>query len=359
MMKLHWEGIFASLGEGLLILDLKERITAINPALERLTGLSSDSFTGKGLADFFGQDSEYTRMIRHALQELRTTTVRELHWLRKDGKKTVFDLSISPRLNEDESQEGWIIAFRDMTRLHQLQEEIRKNDRLAMLGTLAAGLAHEIKNPLSGIKGAAQLLKRENAGSGSVEFLEIIIKETERVDRLVNDLLSLTKPRSMTLQPVNLNQLIDSVVLLERESLGARSIQVSREFDPSMPPVLGDEGELFKVFLNFMKNAVEAIPNGEGHIWLRSRIETNFKIRGEEENRPTHVVVAEIQDNGEGIQKENLDKIFTPLFTTKEKGYGLGLPIAQRIIQEHGGQIRINSERGKGTRVQIYLRSCL
>lgn len=353
----RWEEIFDSLGDGLIILDIGERLIGINPAAERITGFSAESVLGLTLEEAFPQNEPIIKILRPSFKEVQTSTLREVPWKGKGNERETVDLSSTPLIDEEGHLNGWILLLRDITPLKNLEEEIRKADRLAMMGTLAAGLAHEIKNPLGGIRGAAQLLAREKLSPESVECLNIIIKEVDRVDRLIGQLLTFSKPKSLTLEPLNLNALLDATLLLQKEPLEARRIRIVREFDPSLPPVLANSGGLSQVFLNFIKNAMEAIPDHQGEIRIKSRVMTNFKIKGVEGKKPSRMILAEIHDNGIGISKEDLEKIFTPFFTTKEKGYGLGLAITQRVINEHGGIIRVSSEKGKGTTVQVFLRS--
>lgn len=353
-----WEEIFASLGDGLIVLNTERRVIGINPAAERMAGFSAELVLGHPLEEAFSENSQVLKMLGPSFREGRTTTLREVPWRGKREEKAIVDLSATPHLDEEGELVGWILVFRDITPIKNLEEEVRKGDRLAMMGTIAAGLAHEIKNPLGGIKGAAQLLAREKLSPGLSECLDIIVKETERVDRLVSQLLTFSKPKSLSVGPVNLNELLDSILRLQREPLERKKIRLVREFDPSLPPVLGDGDQLYQVFLNFIKNAMEAIPNGGGEICIKSRLMMNFKIKGGEGMKPVPMILAEIHDNGTGISKDDLEKIFTPFFTTKEKGTGLGLAIAQRVVHEHGGIIRVRSEKDHGTSMQIYLRSC-
>ncbi len=353
----QWEEIFASLGDGLVILDSEARLIGINPAAEHLTGCSGESVLGYLLDQAFPENAKVLEMLKRPLDEGRVMTLRELPWQRRHGEKATIDLSVTPLIGEEGNLAGWILLFRDVTPVKNLEEEVRKADRLAMMGTIAAGLAHEIKNPLGGIKGAAQLLSREKLSPDSVECLGIIIKEADRVDRLVSQLLAFTRPKGLSLEPINLNELLNSILLLQQKPFEERNIRLLREFDPSLPPVLGDSEQLTQTFLNFVKNAMEAIPPEGGKIRVKSRLMTNFKIKGAEKTKASRMILAEIQDSGAGISKEDLEKIFTPFFTTKEKGFGLGLALAQRVIHEHGGLIRVTSEGDRGTTVQVFLRS--
>lgn len=358
----QWEEIFASLGDGIVVLNQQKRLTGINPAAESITGFSAESILGHLVNEAFAgnrtTNERILEMLGPAFQEGKTLTLREVSWAGRSGKSAFVDLSVTPLVSDEGDLNGWVLVFRDVTPLKKLEEDIRKADRLAMMGTLAAGLAHEIKNPLGGIRGAAQLLERENLAPDSRECLGIIVREVDRVNRLVNELLSFTKPKEISFEEVNLNELLDSLCLLQKNPLREKGIRVTREFDPSLPLVWGNTDQLRQVFLNCFNNAMEAIPHRGGEIRLGSRFITNYRIKEVDGKKLARMVMAEIQDNGVGVKNEDYDKLFTPFFTTKESGYGLGLSLAHRVVQEHGGSIQFRSEPGKGTTIQIFLRSC-
>lgn len=357
-----WEEIFTSFGDGLVVLETTNdrRVIGINPAAELTTGFSAEAVLGVPLGEAFSENGKVLRQLDPIFQAGGAITLREVPWNRRHGARATVDLSMTPLIGDTGEHSGWILVFRDVTPLKKLEEEVRKADRLGMMGTIAAGLAHEIKNPLGGIKGAAQLLEREASSPEATECLQIIIRETERVDRLVGRLLALTKPKELDLQPVNINEILDSLLLLEKETARGRKIRIVREFDPSLPPVLGDPDDLRQALLNFIKNAIEAVDGktkGKGELRVRSRLVTAFKVKKSDGRRTSRMIMIEIRDNGEGMTPEDLEKAFTPFFTTKDSGAGLGMAIAQRIVNEHGGAVRVESEKGKGTTVQVSLRS--
>jgi two-component system nitrogen regulation sensor histidine kinase GlnL len=358
-----WDTIFASFGDGLVILDTGGNVIAMNPAAETITGFSAESTLGLPLSEAFPRNNDVFEKLEAALRAGSALTLREMPWSGHGRSRAVVDLSATPLTDDDGELSGWILVFRDMTPVKKLEEEVRKADRLAMMGTIAAGLAHEIKNPLGGIKGAAQLLTRETLSPESAEYLQIIVKEADRVNRLVNQLLTFSRPKDLKLDRVNINELIDALLILQKEPIAKRGIRVVREFDPSLPPVLGDADELKQVFLNFIVNASDAVaerhPGGGGEIRFKTRMVNNFKIKGAEGPKTWRMVSAEIRDNGTGIKQDDVGKIFTPFFTTKEKGYGLGLAVTQRVIHEHGGAVNLTTEEGVGTTFQVLLRSSL
>jgi two-component system nitrogen regulation sensor histidine kinase GlnL len=243
---------------------------------------------------------------------------------------------------------GTILVLRDLTNIRELEDAVRHADRLSALGTLAAGLAHEIKNPLGGIKGAAQLLDLElPADSELRDNVRVMVKEVERVNRIVEELLALASPRKLALGKVNLHQVLGDIVTLQKRAAAGRQITFQQQFDPSIPPILGDEGLLTQLFLNLVKNAVEAVESG-GTVRVASRVISDYSMTQKGERR-SRMVAVDVGDDGPGIPKEQLENLFTPFFTTKAKGTGLGLPICQKIVSEHRGMIRVESEVGHGT----------
>ncbi|QQR79750.1 MAG: PAS domain-containing protein [Deltaproteobacteria bacterium] len=356
ILKLRWEEIFNSFGEGLMILNEELHLVGINPTAEQLIGTSADQLLGYTLEQAFPENEKTIRLLENSFEEGGGANLREVSWMNRKREHLTIDLLSTPLINDDGVWMGWIVAIRDLTPLKKLQEEIRRADRLATMGTLASGLAHEIKNPLGGIRGAAQLLQRDKLSEESQEYLQIIIKESDRVNHLITELLTFAKPKNLQMVPVNLNELLDATISLESLRTEKKT-KFIREYDPSIPPVLADPNSLKQVLINMIKNASEALPDKGGEIRIRSRIDNNYKIRESMGERSSRMVVAEIMDNGVGIPKENLEKIFTPFFTTKDQGHGLGLAMSQRIINEHGGFLRMESQEGKGTTVQIILRS--
>jgi two-component system nitrogen regulation sensor histidine kinase GlnL len=222
------------------------------------------------------------------------------------------------------------------------------------MGTLAAGLAHEIRNPLGGIKGAAQLLRRSLDGPSQLrEYTDIMIREVDRVNQLIEQLLDLSGPAQLTLAPINIHQLLDDVLLLEGQTVNAENTAIRKIFDPSLPPIRGDRARLTQVFLNIVKNAFQAMERG-GTLTITTRLETDFHIR-EQGTARNRLIWIDIADEGTGIKDEDLPHIFSPFFTTKNNGSGLGLATSYGIVKEHGGLIRVETEEGKGTTFKVSL----
>ncbi|MEJ2201009.1 MAG: ATP-binding protein, partial [Desulfuromonadaceae bacterium] len=220
--------------------------------------------------------------------------------------------------------------------------------------TLAAGLAHEIKNPLGGIKGATQLMDMELPESSPLrEYTEVMIREVERVNSIIEELMDLARPRPPQWSAVNLSKILGSIVLLQKEAHQEKHLEFQLDLDPSIPPLRGDESLLTRLFLNLIKNAAVAIVE-QGRITVVTKIEPNYHLT-KPGSRPIPMIVIEIQDNGKGIAPEILEQIFTPFYTTKNKGSGLGLATCQKIVSEHEGFLKVDSTPGKGTLFSVSL----
>jgi two-component system nitrogen regulation sensor histidine kinase GlnL len=347
--------VLENMEEAVVAIDDTERIVLFNPAAQICTGYSDRQALQRPLEDLFGTSADFLRLVRTALQTGRSITSHEdilLH--RSSAPPMPVGLSASPLFDRKGDQEGAVIILRDHSQIRELEETVRQADRLAMLGTLAAGLAHEIKNPLGGIKGAAQLLNLELPPDNPMrEYTQVMTREVNRVNDLIEELLDLTRPRPKQLSEVNLSRILADQVLMQKQSHPDKEISYQLQLDPSIPPIRGDENLLSRMFLNLLKNAAEAIA-GEGNITVTSRIAGQY-LYNKPGERPVPMVTVEIQDNGPGIPAEELDRIFTPFFTTKNRGCGLGLAICQKIINEHQGSLRVSSQHQQGTTFTISL----
>ncbi len=347
--------VLENMEEAVIAIDDAELIVLFNPAAQICTGYSERQALQRPLADLFGSSAELLRLVRAALQSGRSITSHEdilLH--RPLAAPLPVGLSASPLFTRKGEQEGVVVILRDHSQIRELEETVRQADRLAMLGTLAAGLAHEIKNPLGGIKGAAQLLNLELPPENPLrEYTRVMTREVNRVNDLIEELLDLTRPRPTQLSEVNLSRILADQVLLQKESHPDKQISYQMQLDPSIPPIRGDETLITRLFLNLLKNAGEAI-EGAGTIIITSRIAGQYLFNKPGE-RPVPMVMVEIQDNGPGIPPDELDRIFTPFFTTKTKGCGLGLAICQKIINEHQGSLRVASQLDQGTTFTVTL----
>ncbi len=224
--------------------------------------------------------------------------------------------------------------------LFQTEEHLRRADRLSALGELSAGMAHEIRNPLGSIKGAAEILRDDyGPGEPKFEFIQILLKETDRLNGIVQEFLSFARPKPPELQETDINGVIESVLTLTAQPLRKAGVVLRKELDPAIGPRNLDAGLLKQAFLNLVLNAVQAMPEG-GTLTVMSA------LRGD-------LLEVSVADTGVGIPSEDRKKLFSPFFTTKEGGTGLGLAITYRIVENHRGTIDVESEPGKGARFTV------
>lgn len=349
-----YANVIDSVGDGVIVLDREGRVILLNPVAEELAGVSRRISLGHSFAVLFREDTLLLEMADKSAVSGMSISDHENIVLKRGGRITPLSVTVSPLLLGDGSRVGTIVLLKDLTNIRELEAAVRKADRLSTIGTLAAGLAHEIKNPLGGIRGAAQLLEMELAEDDELrECTRVVLKEVQRVNRIVEELLDLASPRSLNLTGVNLHKILAHIVFLQQQATGGKSINFQRHLDPSIPPILADEGRLTQLFLNLIKNAVEAVGES-GVISISSRVVAEYSMTQKGERR-SRMVAVEIGDDGPGIPPEEMESLFTPFYTTKERGTGLGLAICQKIVAEHRGMIRVESQEGRGTTFTIML----
>ena len=351
--QISWEQILANLDDGVIALDADGKIIFFNEASEVLTDISTAAATGQRLEQIFKREPWLVDLVRRTHPPRQKRARGEGDFISRWGRKIPVGVTVSPLQDRHGHFVGTILLLRDIKRRKELEEDLKRADRLVLMGTLGAGLAHEIRNPLGGIKGAAQLLRRSVDGNPSVrEFTEIMIREVDRVNQLIEQLLDLSRPAELDLAPLNIHEVLEDVLLLESQTLGEKDLQIKKWFDPSLPPIRGDRARLTQVFLNLVKNAFQAMERGA--LAVTTRVETDYHVR-EQGTAPNRFIWVDLADEGMGIREEDLPHIFSPFFTTKNNGTGLGLATCYRIIKEHGGTIRVESTEGKGSTFKVSL----
>ena len=349
-----YANIIDSVGDGVIVLDAELRITLMNPAAEEITAVSRRQAQDQPFASFFKGEAILLDMVGKTAATGMTISDYENIVLKKGGHTTPVSATTSPLITDSGEQIGTILVLRDLTNIRELEQAVRQADRLSSLGTLAAGLAHEIKNPLGGIRGAAQLLERElPEESEQRDYTRVVLKEVQRVNRIVEELLDLAAPRRLTLAPVNLHKVLGDLLLLQKRGTDGRQITFQQQFDPSIPSILADEALLAQLFLNLIRNAVEAVEEA-GTVRVTSRVLSDYSMTQKGERR-ARIVAIEVSDDGPGIREDIRENLFTPFFTTKAKGTGLGLAICHKIVAEHRGMIKVESSPGKGTTFTVML----
>ncbi len=349
-LRSYHEDLLSSLQDGVIILDPDGRIVSVNQATEELTGFSHSQLAGRPLNEMFPPPSPLAALTQKTVAMNRSHADFDAPVLRADG--TLLTVSTVVSLVSDPTGEnrGIVLVLRDLSRVRDMEEQLRRSDRLAALGVLAAGVAHEVRNPLVGIRAAAQLMEGEPDFPPTLrEFTGIIIREVDRLNRIVGELLTFAGTRPLQRQACNINRILEEALGLLESALQGGRVTVVRRYDPEVPAVSGDPERLLQVFLNLVRNGIEAMTSG-GELSVRSRFERVAPQCG-----GRAAAVAEISDRGPGIPPEVRQQLFNPFFTTKDVGTGLGLPISVRIVEEHGGAIEVQSRTGEGTTFRVLL----
>jgi two-component system, NtrC family, nitrogen regulation sensor histidine kinase GlnL len=349
-----WEQILSSLEDGVITVDPTGKIVFFNEAAETLTEISAANARRSTLEHLFRREPWLMDLTRKTQPPRQESARGEGDFVTRRGRKTPVSVTASPLRDTAGNFIGSILLLRDDKHRKELEEDLKRADRLALMGTLAAGLAHEVRNPLGGIKGAAQLLRRAVEGDTALRaYTDIMMREVDRVNQLIEQLLDLSRPWQVDFAALNIHEILEEVLLLEAQSAPEKSITVRKNFDPSLPPVKGDRAQLTQVFLNLVKNAYQAMQPG-GNLTLATRLETDYHVRAQGRHRSRFIWV-DITDDGAGIKEDVLPHIFSPFFTTKNSGTGLGLATCYRIINAHGGLIRVESTERRGTTFKVSL----
>jgi two-component system nitrogen regulation sensor histidine kinase GlnL len=337
--------ILDNLTTAVLTFDADLRLTSINPAGEMLFEISAKKAVGQTLAELLPHARLATRTLNQTLESRHPVTARGVP-LKLPGHRTItVDCTVTPLT--DAGPDALLVELTQVDRLLRLARDENMLERQAANRAVMRGLAHEIKNPLGGLRGAAQLLERELPDKALKEYTRIIIHEADRLRNLVDRMMGPHKP--LKKKPVNIHEILEHVrkLMLVEVPVG---LSLERDYDPSLPEFEGEPEQLIQAVLNIVRNSAEAIQH-KGVIHLRTGIERSFTIG---QKRRRLVLRADIEDNGPGIPEEIQEHIFYPMVTAKPGGTGLGLSIAQDIVAKHGGLIECHSRPGH-TVFSIYL----
>jgi signal transduction histidine kinase len=277
---------------------------------------------------------------------------RKEGWMKKkDHTEFPVGFTINNHLSVRGEKIGKIVVFRDLTNVYKIQEEILRMDRLVSLGKLASGIAHELRNPLAGIKTTAQALGEEMSGDDSRrEYLNRITKEIDRLNDLLKTFFSFAKPQNLNLVHCHIKDIINEIIPFLIKEIADKGIRFIETYHPQLPKVQVDKTQMHQVFLNLFLNAIQAMPNG-GELKIQASPILSTSVEGFKQN----FIKVVISDTGRGIPPHIVQKIFDPFFTTKPKGIGLGLSITYQIIKKHGGTVKVESQWEKGTSFIINL----
>jgi len=340
-----------NLRTGVLAITRQGRVAAMNDMAYRVLGLGQRrTDVGRPFTEVLHDCPEVCRVLQQAFETDDLPNRAEMR-LRKSGRAVGYTLS---RVQDDEGcLVGATLFFKDLTRVEQIEERGRLRDRLAALGEMAAAIAHEVKNPLASIEVMAGVLKRQlSTQPEALETLDDIIKEAKMANAIVVEVLEFVRPIQLQVERVGLDEVLkDSITLAEgQKRRGAVTIKTA--LDPAVSDLLADPHQLRQMFSNLLANAFEAL-GGEGHVDIRSTLVPDDELNGPEDPAPQ--VSIEVRDNGPGISADDLERIFSPFFTTKPQGTGLGLAIVRKVVDAHDGRIDAVSAPGRGASFKVTL----
>ncbi|PZM63192.1 sensor histidine kinase [Paenibacillus dendritiformis] len=339
-MKEHLESFINQSNDAIHVTDLQGQVKRVNQAFVDMFGWTEEEVVGRPLPTLPESAMEEERRSEAALVDGQSVSNRETTRLTKDGRLLDVSVSTSPIYDENGQRIAWASITRDMTSRKRMEELLRRSEKLTTVGQLAAGVAHEIRNPLTTLRGFLQLQQQTKRVNTS--HVELMLSELERINLIVSEFLILAKPQAVRFQPKDVRLIMNSVLSLLDSQANLHNIEFVKRFDEDVPLVDCEENQLKQVFINIMKNAMEAMPGG-------GEIELIVEARG------AASVIVIIKDYGIGIPAEDLSRLGDPFFTNKEKGTGLGLMVSQRIIHSHRGCIDITSELNRGTQVMVTL----
>jgi PAS domain S-box-containing protein len=335
--------------DGVYLQNLEKKIVHANDAFSKILGLPQEQIINKTFVEIFSQSN---LALANELGKLNFEIDKEQIFNHYTGEK--LRIKISPLYDAFDKVSGHLVIIRDITNVIQREREMARTEQLTLIGELAAGLAHELRNPLAGIQGAMDILiERKEKNDPDKLVLENARQEVWRIDEAIKNLIERSRLRAMKLVPNSLAKVAKSAVMLAQDQIAAnvKNNKIQVAYLPSLDPMIIsiDAAQIEDAILNLILNSIEAIENsehnGEVTVKLSKEIGRNF----------SEEAVVEVTDNGRGIPKEHLAKIFNPFFSTKLYGTGLGLAAVRRILRAHNGRVEVTSIEGKGSTFKLYI----
>ena len=343
--------ILQSVGSGVITFNQHRLITTFNLAAARILDFPQEEAIGKSCEELFGKENEISRFLEDAMERQQAIAREECSLRRRSGERIWVGVSTSLLRNPQDQAIGTTLVFSDLTEIKRLQEQVELKKRLSALGEMSAGLAHEMRNFMGTIMGFTRLLsKKFEADDPKQRMVEAILSELQAMDRLMDDLLSYARTTDLNLSPLELEPLLRRIALQALTQAGEPKPKLTLSILPDLTRVKLDEIQARQAFTNLIQNAIEAMPHGGD---LRVVVGIRSIGRAPSMHSTKEIEIA-ISDTGVGIPKDQMERIFLPFFTTKEKGTGLGLAIVHKIVLSHNGRIEVDSQEGVGTTFRIY-----
>jgi two-component system sensor histidine kinase AtoS len=357
--------VLASMTNGLVTLNMEGRIIKWNEMAVRITGYPVDEVEGRLCQELFAKTPPFLRILLDGIQGKGVCWERGVSFVRPDGREVPLEINTSLLEDEDGQTTGLLGIFRDLSLVRELEQRLRRADRLAAVGRMAAMVAHEIKNPLVALKTFVDMVPRRAKDPAFIaRFQDIVPKEVDRVNAIMEELLELSRPPRIAPRPLHVHEVIARCVALYEQQAAERGITIVQELEPALAQVRADSAYLARAVGNLAINAIQAmtaggrltIRTGSGVPWQSTLGETMTHLDlGTAADAAQSFVFIALADTGTGMTPEQLDSLFTPFFTTKEKGTGLGLALTHKIIEEHQGHLHVESQFGVGSTFTILL----
>ncbi|HVF57468.1 MAG TPA: ATP-binding protein [Pyrinomonadaceae bacterium] len=338
------ERIVESIRSGVVTTDLERRIYTVNAAAEEMTGYAAEDLRGQDVSILFGDIGVQIEDSMRAAREGHASPRYEAECLTSEGFRVRLGYSISPLFSERDETTGLVITFQDLTDVRAMEETSRRQERLSAVGRVAAGIAHEIRNPLAAMRGSIQVLRSEmSPDSAQAELMEIVLRESDRLNRIITDFLTYARPRTVSLADTDLREPLSETFALLRHSPEIGDGQTLEEVLPEEPVYAQADAEGIKqVFWNLARNALKAMPEGG-------------RLRAELQNADDRRVRITFTDTGRGMSPAQVERLFEPFSSSTTGGTGLGLSIVYQIVRDHGGTINVRSREGHGTTITVEL----
>lgn len=358
-LKMETDEILQNIHSGLITIDTTGRVVYFNLAAQAILGYKSSEVIGKNCFEVFkDRMSNLAEGIWDSLKINKRINRKEVVITNLAGKRIPLGLSTSILKNEKSESQGVIAIFQDLSEFKILEEKLRAKDRLAAVGELSAGIAHEIRNPLASISGSVEVLKDELPLDGeNAKLMELIIKETNRLNEILTEFLNFARIKPTNFTKVDLNSIVDEVIeIVKKHPSYTDKIRIQKEIESQPLYVLGEENHIKQLLLNLMVNGMEAMQESGGRLRLVNKSITeleSYYLEEDTEGESSWIPLA-IVDEGKGMGDEEKEKMFLPFYSTKKQGTGLGLPIVQRLVDSLSGHLEFKSTPGLGTTFVVY-----
>jgi two-component system nitrogen regulation sensor histidine kinase GlnL len=347
--------VLEALRAGTVVVDRNGAVEELNSVACRLLEHSREAVLGHPVEVLVDPEHALARIARKVLATGVAISELEQQIEQRGGERAMVDIAASPLFREaDAAPDGVLVVLRDRSAERRLELLEAERERFEAFGRIAAGLAHEIKNPLGGIRGAGELLAARAADAKTPEIAELVVHESGRITRLVDELGVFARGDELRLAPANVHRVLDDVLALVSHDPLAGACQIVRAYDPSIPELLADADRLTQVFLNLIRNALQATNATGGTLTVTTRMTLDHRI-ALDEGRPLPTLAIWIEDTGRGMDADELRQATTPFFTTRAGGTGLGLALAEYWVARHFGSLHLESTKGAGTRARVTL----